>query len=221
VYETDRTINKYSNYKNVISGNLLKRDTIITTIRKNYTFDQLPGTTIVDNGFAMINSMSANEFISKSDYDQGIFFFKSSDNCWGYPIWDGCLFISKYIKGLGGPYGNCTGFVLESSKELVYFKKGLVTWGNPLLINRNDEISMESNISVFPNPTHKMITLKINHFDKVIFISLMNMQGIFILKQSIDNPDVSIDLSDLPGGIYFCKIYKDEKVLKTEKIIKY
>ncbi len=80
------------------------------------------------------------------------------------------------------------------------------------------ENQVSSNILVYPNPTQNTITVSnININDK---ISIINYLGQNILNLNAKSENQIIDLSKQSEGIYFVLIYEDNKLIKTQKIIK-
>jgi endonuclease I len=93
--------------------------------------------------------------------------------------------------------------------------------GTPGVVNC-DGIGVNSllgnQISVYPNPTQNTITVSnININDK---ISIINYLGQNILNLNAKSENQIIDLSKQSEGIYFVLIYEDNKLIKTQKIIK-
>jgi Ig-like domain CHU_C associated/Secretion system C-terminal sorting domain/FG-GAP-like repeat len=73
------------------------------------------------------------------------------------------------------------------------------------------------NLKVFPNPVKDILNLS---FDKEISnVSIFNVLGQEVISKSIKENESKIDMSRLPSGTYFLKIYSDNLV-KTVKVIK-
>jgi len=73
--------------------------------------------------------------------------------------------------------------------------------------------SKGSEVDVYPNPTEQFIRIKCS--ESVSHTELINLQGIVLLKSRKSE----LDLSAFPSGIYFVKVYYNNKFI-TRKIIK-
>lgn len=76
-------------------------------------------------------------------------------------------------------------------------------------------------ISVFPNPTHDFIKLKLESekFIKLSFL-LVDFNGKQLINQNITENHTFISMEGLPSSIYILKIIDNGILLKTFKIIK-
>ena len=80
-----------------------------------------------------------------------------------------------------------------------------------------DELSLELQIAVFPNPTPGSITILSNMpMEQVI---LRDLLGRTVLQQTLNVREVSLDLSYFKRGIYTASIYFEDGRIRTEKII--
>ena len=84
----------------------------------------------------------------------------------------------------------------------------------------NEEISNMS-LKAYPNPTSDYLVLELTHFsnDKMEY-QLISIEGKTILNHSITNVKTEINLNTYSKGVYFIKIIKVSKEIKTLKIIK-
>ena len=66
----------------------------------------------------------------------------------------------------------------------------------------------EHDISIFPNPTHGLLMIEINHLDKVekSSIEVFSLQGKRILYEDNIKTQTQVDLSDYPAETYILKI---------------
>ncbi len=82
----------------------------------------------------------------------------------------------------------------------------------------NEKSKEKPSISIFPNPASDKIT--ISSLDKIKEIKIYNILGELVYESipSISNTPININLSAKPKGIYFVKIYGEEKNY-TEKIV--
>ncbi|WP_452225442.1 T9SS type A sorting domain-containing protein [Lacinutrix chionoecetis] len=70
-------------------------------------------------------------------------------------------------------------------------------------------------ISIFPNPTHGIITLK--HIEQEYNVAIFNMLGQKVKDQTIDATSNTMDVSNLATGTYFIKFNGIDTVLKFIK----
>lgn len=197
-------------------------DTLTSIIKPDSLFDLLPGEPIVTD-FEMYNYYMTNESTLSKTNPRGYEGYSfSEDSCWQMIIADGCLSANKYIKGLGGPYYSCTqAFCLGGAeRKLVYYKKGGVTWGTPLIITGNSDISLEKDINIFPNPVKSNIniTLKNSSYHN-LKIFIYDIQGKLFKVKNLKSNNSLIDISDLNSGIYILKITDNQNVLKIDRLI--
>jgi hypothetical protein len=74
--------------------------------------------------------------------------------------------------------------------------------------------------NVYPNPASGKITIeqyRINHHHTTL--SLFNSQGSLILQTRLGKTIESLDISELPNGIYLLRLTQGDLV-QTEKVIK-
>ena len=82
--------------------------------------------------------------------------------------------------------------------------------------------SNDKNINIYPNPSNGKFTIQISDGKMLLAkgkIEIYNEFGKKVLRSEIKNQKLDFDISDMPNGIYFVKIY-DGAVTLTEKIIK-
>ncbi len=95
--------------------------------------------------------------------------------------------------------------ISSGNYDLFLTKLSLVTENNNLEISNN-------NISIYPNPTTGVFTIKA---EEVESIEVINIQG----KQIYKGKETEIDLSTQPKGIYIIKVITDKQTI-TQKLIK-
>jgi hypothetical protein len=121
-------------------------------------------------------------------------YFDVIKNCWWYSI---------------TPEGNALVLTLSNfvESEAVY-----KTYGVGL-----EEQDLNT-IEVYPNPSNKIIFIK-SPYTRIMKIEIFNAQAIHL--KTIENHFDSLDISNLPSGIYFLKIFTEDttlikKIIKTE-----
>jgi hypothetical protein len=81
-------------------------------------------------------------------------------------------------------------------------------------VTSNTEISINANISVFPNPTNS--TLNIETDLEISKIEITNTQGNLVKTNHMKN----ISMLELPSGMYFVKVIFNDNSLWIKKVIK-
>lgn len=78
----------------------------------------------------------------------------------------------------------------------------------------------DTKLKISPNPTAGNITLTISNFeaDKYQY-QVMNLSGMVLETNKINQNNQIVDLSKLTNGMYFIRILDDNRVSKVEKII--
>ncbi len=75
------------------------------------------------------------------------------------------------------------------------------------------------NLSIYPNPSHKDFNLKFGKSYNNIEVKVFSLTGKFIKKINLNTPDLKINGTNLPSGMYILKIKADNNIA-IEKIIK-
>lgn len=211
---TTRTDTSYFNY-------IHKTEKLL--IKSNMVFDKLPGEPIVGDNVAFAYTMTNGSILSKTEpsvYEQIWPFF--DDTCWANCCADGCFPAYTYMKGLGGPYYWCDNFFFcggGEENELVFYKKGDKTWGNPLVVSGIQSLDFKDNIEIFPNPTKENVWIKTSLVNYPFTFILIDLKGQTILNIQISSNSFCINMKDYAKGVYFYKITCNDKLLKTGKII--
>ena len=85
-------------------------------------------------------------------------------------------------------------------------------------LNIND-IELNNNITIFPNPTPKTINIHFDQFQEKIHLSFFSFKGKLLKSEMFKNTD-TIQLNiNFPKGMYFIKIYDTHYNLTVQKII--
>lgn len=76
-------------------------------------------------------------------------------------------------------------------------------------------------ISAYPNPTNDILNLHIGREDvRGLVYMLIDINGKHIINKNLETSETTIQLKELPSGIYIINIYDGVIELKTFKIIK-
>jgi len=87
-------------------------------------------------------------------------------------------------------------------------------------VETTDEITL--NWIVYPNPTRNNIKLSIESLDfDNMYYRLFDNNGILIQEMKVESDETEISMHNLVPSIYFLRVIKNKKELKTFKIIKY
>lgn len=195
-------------------------DTLTEVYKPDTLFDKLPDEPIiVDNGADTYGMVSDGIFINKSK--SGLELRQvDNDSCWHFLIWDGGG-PGYYLKGLGGPYYGYNEINRGDEKSLVYYKKGNLTWGTPLVITGIDRLETSDEIMVYPNPAADfiMIESRSGKADKYM-ISLTDLQGREVVKkETVISTKYKLDISFLKVGAYLLKV-QNGKTQFSKMVIK-
>ena len=190
-------------------------DTINYYVSDNPDFSLLPGE-IVDEGY-MYNEFTMLNNSKSKPYSFNWITSNGEDSCKDLLMVDDCSVIYTYYKGLGGPYYdafNCPFSLCELfNHKLLYYKKGDLTWGTPLIITENIDCKVKNpEISVFPNPAKDNITVQILKVEKKCLLEIWSTNGTKISEHILSNQSSIIDISSLSKGIYFLKIKNGDKI---------
>jgi hypothetical protein len=77
----------------------------------------------------------------------------------------------------------------------------------------------KSRLSIYPNPATDKITIEISGVTEENNLSIVNIEGMELIRQKITDNKTEIDIGNLPSGVYFVRL-TDEKTVEMGKIIK-
>lgn len=72
---------------------------------------------------------------------------------------------------------------------------------------------------VYPNPSEDNITVKLDYPGEYSFIELIDIHGKIILSKQLENTISIINVKDMKEGLYLYKIWNNNNLLATGKII--
>lgn len=90
-------------------------------------------------------------------------------------------------------------------------------------ISSEDGLDIYPSVSVkaYPNPVTDYLILSFSSFDLYgIKVILTDSKGVFLRLSEIVEAESRIDMASLSAGVYFLKVLKDNRLLKTFKILK-
>jgi hypothetical protein len=79
--------------------------------------------------------------------------------------------------------------------------------------------SQESRLSVYPDPATDKITIETSGVKEESTLAILNIEGQELIRQKIKDRVTQINISWLPGGIYFLKM-SGERMVQVVKMIK-
>ena len=81
------------------------------------------------------------------------------------------------------------------------------------------ETSINLGLSVYPNPTTDYLTLKVADFETLNF-QLIDIQGRIIENKKVTASNTILKMEALPKAVYFLNVTKNNRIIKTFKIVK-
>ena len=85
----------------------------------------------------------------------------------------------------------------------------------------DEAVGITLNISAYPNPTKDFLTLEIRDFDPTgLTYQLFDMSGKILIDELITDTHTRIDMNQMVPAVYFVRVVKSSKEVKTFKVIK-
>lgn len=224
----DRNERIYTYGQNVMSHEFSDTESKIV-ITQNHNFDLLPSQPYIQNEMLMSNYMEFNGGIIRKRSGGGIP-YNESRACWTYDsdvISDVCnTDKTEYYKGLGGPFYERTSGCWEinnstETRTLMYYKKGSVEWGTPIVISGLDETSLGAYVFVYRNPVKDVLSVKFSNPVDNSHIKIYDLSGSVLLHKQLFSAETEIQLSSLVFGMYMYQICVNGQVVKSGKIGKW
>lgn len=137
------------------------------------------------------------------------------------PVLDGGICANTYVEGLGGPYYFCRGtidFLYHTYDSLIYYKKGNEEWGKALILGNSEEETLQSQITVSPNPTSGFVNFDLGNVSNACKIDLMDNSG-KIVHSETSLGFTKIDVSSFKKGMYFYSISSENNKRLIGKLI--
>lgn len=177
-------------------------------------FDQLPGEPVFDNSNVLYEhrmGLHPSGLRSKTYPDIDENYWMLNPLCWQVPIVDACIGPSYVFEGIYGADFNCSYYEIESNYELVYFKKGIQTWGTSYSceIILSDEFNnelMARKVTVSPNPATDYFEISLKNMYPNLSFELYNLTGHLVKSALINESSITIQCSDLPAGLFLYRI---------------
>ena len=140
------------------------------------------------------------------------------------------LHAQKVIPVTGGNASGSNGSISYTIGQIVYHSNtgsnGSVVQGvqHPFdisVVGIYETQYILSQYSVYPNPTNNFLILKIDNLITTnIFFQLYDISGKLFDYKKVTGNKTNIEMGYLTPSVYFLKIFRDNKEIKTLKIIK-
>jgi hypothetical protein len=103
----------------------------------------------------------------------------------------------------------------NTGNVLVVYREGGVILNTP-----ENYYSSGNNVEVYPNPTYAECRMRVRaEMGLVSEVKLYDLQGRLMYITETTEPEITIDLSQLPAGVYYCAV-SNEKYRETVKVVK-
>lgn len=185
-------------------------------IQINSEFEQKPGIPVFNRDSTRFQISPVLNITTEPD------FFVLNSGCWQkiFLTDDACNSVS-YAKGRGlvMSISGCHEEQNYARKEQVYYKKGSVTWGTPLILTANEELNAGVAVTVYPNPVADRIFVDLNNVKHSTF-ELFDAQGRLILQQELSVQKNQVGVQQLGKGMYLYRLSADGRQVKAGRIIK-
>lgn len=90
-----------------------------------------------------------------------------------------------------------------------------------LTLGLEEDLLLIASTKVFPNPTSNKIQVRLELEDlSNLYYQIYDINGKFIQSKKILDFTTEVQLSQLPTSVYFLKIMRNNKLLKTFKLLK-
>ena len=85
----------------------------------------------------------------------------------------------------------------------------------------DEALAITLSLSAYPNPTKDFLTLEIRDFDPIgLTYQLFDMSGKVLIDDLITDTHTRIDMNQMVPAVYFLRVVKSSKEVKTFKVIK-
>lgn len=85
------------------------------------------------------------------------------------------------------------------------------------ILSTNSDITEHMEMSFYPNPANNLITL--THIENVEQLTILDMKGVVVQTETVISENQTVDISNLPKGLYFIQYYSENKVIIKKLIV--
>ncbi|HET6244860.1 MAG: T9SS type A sorting domain-containing protein [Bacteroidetes bacterium] len=216
VYKVETRRAKELNYYMGDKVQSFTHDTLIKVIKPFPLFDHFPlepfleGTELGEISMKNYSRLQKTPLFGLSN---------ESDSCWKEIIFSGCMNNDFYVKGLGGPFYSCYYNFNINEQKLIYYKKGVQTYGSPFIALDAPEHARDKNPELYPNPATEHIWLKATDLTLPLMFDLHDIMGRKVLEQELKAMLSFVHVGSLERGIYFYSFRNENQVIKSGKVI--
>ncbi len=166
------------------------------------------------------NSGLPNDFISSLAID-------NNGNIWigsaGLDESDGTGWSTYTISNSGLPDNYVRSIAIDENgwKWLGTGSRGVAVFmGTEAPFTKADNVLKEDNTKTSPNPVENFLNHETTSYLNNFYVELFGIQGNLIKSYTIDNTNMTLDMSDLANGIYLLKLHIDNTSI-IKKLIKH
>lgn len=184
--------------------------------------DMALGIAMTDSGCV---SLSGCGYIGSDGIDYSLGFYTSSYACNASCVQDTTVVIACIDSSLINfaldcaplydPVCGCDSVTYNNACEATYYHGVVSFTPGPCAVNVNE---VENHLEIFPNPTNGFIQINVNLGGRKE-LTVLNISGQVVWKDSFLIQKKSLDISALPAGIYFIKISSKDRIV-THRVIK-
>jgi hypothetical protein len=84
----------------------------------------------------------------------------------------------------------------------------------------NEIESADSGLEIYPNPNHGSLYVAFENLPGGTTIQVYNITGALIKDVKVTSAKMLVDLQSEANGVYMLKVIKDDKVIRSSKILK-
>lgn len=130
-------------------------------------------------------------------------------------IGTGTLFATPVLAaGTYSYYAEASGCTTSFSRTEITVNVQLCTGINESN-NNSDQL-----IKVYPNPAHSIIYVDVENIEENNSIFVTTMLGQIVMNERVNTKHTSLNIYDLPSGIYFIQLKNNSNIVSTYKFVK-
>ncbi|MFD1315891.1 T9SS type A sorting domain-containing protein [Namhaeicola litoreus] len=130
--------------------------------------------------------------------------------------------ISPFGQGTTSNIGSLNATLGEIAIATDQSSEGIITQGfhqTNLSVLSVDDFDPQLKVSLYPNPSPDLFHIEMEDFTTAI-VKVYNVHGQLMLDQILDNNNSEVHTEQLKKGMYFLTVFKNDKPIKTYKILK-
>lgn len=131
--------------------------------------------------------------------------FDSSNLCLEALTPNDTFSLIAYGDGLGVTWIRSTNQITRTDKRLVYYQRGVTTWGEPINFSRILSVPLTNlpQLRVWPNPVDEVLQLSVAGLGGAVLVEVFAMDGRLLHRQIAQSSDgvTAIPASNWPSGV--------------------